>query len=592
MTTKKSDTEGKDFSSEKDPAGRWWAFWVSAAVMAATFIPIIVLISYQGKDPFYGWYTWAVIDPQDIFCYFGWMRQGANGSLLAQSLHTTIPQAGYFPNLFFHFLGFIAGLLHLPFGPAFHLARVFFGILYLMAFWRFLELIIDDRRCRKVCFLVLVTSAGLGWLTKLIWADGLKSVDYWQPESVTFFTLYLSPHFAASLLLMMGAIIFLLLAERENSTKYAVYAGVCGLLLGNIHTYDVATLTFVWGTYLVVQSIIKRRWKPESWRRALIAGGMSAISTGYMYYITKTDYVMGIRSQIQTLSNEFYTYLLGYGLTLILAIAGLYLLLKSRKQPNSADSAMERRTAAVFSDDGLILMACWLVVGFIIVYLPVQFQRRMLMGHHMPVSIFAGYFIYYLLRNLKSWKWAVALASILLILSPTNLILIYRGTMKRIPNNGFRSDARYYLYRGELASLEWIRKNVPRDVVVQPLPWIKIINGGVVVIDDTLAAFIPGYTGNKVNAGQYGETPDFELQRTKWIRFLLPRTPESASKKFIKESGVRYIIFSQKNILDTNNEIPLISNFLFKKSPSFLRYVPEASNTDADVYEVLLEKLE
>lgn len=567
----------------KESEGRHWALIVAVITMAVTLIPLLAGAASQGK---YGQFIWISHAPQDVFVYLSWMRQAADGHFLQQNLFTTEQNVAYLPNIFFFLLGVISGVLHLPLIFTFQAARLIFGVIFLLALWHFLELIIDDLRCRQVCFLTLITSAGLGWLTQLITTYGFRSVDIWMPESVTFFSLYFSPLFSVSLLLIIGVYIFLLQAERKNSNLYAVYAGLCGLLIGNIHTYDIITLTCIWGVYLITRCIKERKFKWDSWRRALIAGGLSAISTGYLFYQMKTDYVFSKRAFMGTLSYGIETYLLGYGLTFVLALAGLYLLLKPAR--NSKDRKAEKQQVPEVKPDGLLFLAVWIIVGLAVVYIPVRFQRRLLMGEHIPIAIFAGIFIYHSLRKLNGWKWGGSLLALMLILSLSNWAVLFKDAGKlQMNRRDIDGLTRYYLYKGEIESMNWLRKNAPKNSKVQPLPWLEADKKGVVsVVDDTLANFLPAYTGHSVNMGHWGETPDYGLKKVNWLKFVFPNTPEDKRQLLLKESGVQYIIFSQKNI-KRQDEVPLLSAYLFKRPPAYLRHIPEASNQDADVYEVI-----
>src|SRR5205814_781800 len=85
---------------------------------------------------------------------------------------------------------------------------------------------------------------------------------------------------------------------------------------------------------------------------------------------------------------------------------------------------------------------------------------------------------------------------------------------------------------------------------IQPLPWIRAQDGRVGFYDTTLAALAPGITGRAVNAGHWGETPDFPRAMGAWRSFQLPRTSDSERRGLLERSRVRYILFSQKHELD------------------------------------------
>ena len=92
---------------------------------------------------------------------------------------------------------------------------------------------------------------------------------------------------------------------------------------------------------------------------------------------------------------------------------------------------------------------------------------------------------------------------------------------------------------------------------------------------------------NPVHAGHWGETPEFGKTMNRWARFVRPDTPDDERRKLLRESGVRYLLFTQKHD-ETHDEVvekSLLSLFR-THPPSYLRLLPEASNADADVYMV------
>src|SRR5262249_25808024 len=156
---------------------------------------------FKGADARFGWFSWLGYNLDDVCVYLSWMRQAADGHLFQRNLFTTASQSGHQINLFFLLLGNISRLTHLPVIFTFHASRIILGIGFLRAVWWLLEMWLADPRARRLAYLAVSFSAGLGWMPGL-WRDsGAQSpVDVWQPESTTFLCLYLSPLFLVSLL--------------------------------------------------------------------------------------------------------------------------------------------------------------------------------------------------------------------------------------------------------------------------------------------------------------------------------------------------------------------------------------------------------
>jgi len=539
-------------------SGRGFAFGVALAVMTVGMVPYLYGWSMVGARPGLGVFSWCTFNATDNCVYFSWLRQAAEGRFFQRSLFTTAAQSGRHLNLFFLLLGNVARITGAPLALVYQGGRIVVGIAFLRAVWWLIGLVVAGERTRRVCFLVVCLSSGLGWLPGL-WEQGFNGpVDVWQPEAVTFLSLELFPLFAVSLLLMVGALGWLLVAERTGSRRAAVNAGLCGLLLGNVHTYDVITVLAVWGAYRAVRTMRERRVDARAWSGAVLAGAIAAPSTVYMTYLAGTDAVFAHRIGMDTPSAPLAMCVLGFGLVFCLAVV----------------AAAGRRDDGWVSRDARLFLVVWAVVNVAVAYVPVPFQRKMLMGAHIPLAILAGValddFLVRLARG-STPRYAVALALSLALLFATNARFMAKtmGSMTR-----HDEPVRYYVYAGEAAALEWIRVHVTPGVPVQPLPWVT---GMLEPVDHTLACMTPGATGHPVDAGHWAESPDFARAIGAWARFVAPDASDDERRALLRRTGVRYLVFSQKH----DDAAPPFRSGV----PPYLRLVPEASNEDADVYE-------
>src|SRR5262249_16355960 len=157
-----------------------------------------------------------------------------------------------------------------------------------------------DVATRRVAFWFTAFSAGFGWLFPLQKPVEQSVVDLWQPESVTFLCLYVNGLFCAALALMVGLYLLLLGPEDQDATAgwgRVAGAGLLGLVLGNIHSYDVITVTGVWAAYVAVRGIAARRFPTRTVVDACVAGLVALPSTLYQYYLYRTDPVFHLRAE-------------------------------------------------------------------------------------------------------------------------------------------------------------------------------------------------------------------------------------------------------------------------------------------------------
>jgi hypothetical protein len=556
-------------------------------VVTVGSLPYLFDRSLEGASPLHGWYSWFAFNVTDNCVYLSWMRQYADGAWVQRNLFTTEPQSGHMVNLFYLLLGKIGGWTGLPLILVYHAARVLAGLAFLGMVWRMATLTITECRARRVAFLTVAIGSGLGWVPAL-WDRGFAGpVDTWQPEAVSFLCVYLFPLFAVSLTLMLGVLVGLLEAERSGSLRPALGAGLCGFLLGNIHTYDVVTLAVVWTVWIAVRWARARRCPIEALRAGLLVAAPTAVTTGHMLWVFRTEAVFAQRVAVPTLTPAIPWVLLGFGMLVPLAAIGLFSGRSATGSRPGAPADSERSPVAASPSPimGSLFLAVWAAANVAVAYVPVSFQRKMLMGAHIPIALLAGIGLAWLVGKARGRPRLWATAAALLALTPTNVRFMLRD------RGGLRhggETVRAFMMPGERRALDWVRDNVARGVVVQPLPWIAVGNDGRTgFVDTTLACFVPGLTGNRVHAGHWGETPQFGSTMGLWSRFLMPDTSDEWRHDLVRRTGVRYLIFSQirPETADERARVLLAASPVVTGA-SWLRPVPEASYGDAVVYEV------
>jgi hypothetical protein len=576
-------------------ADRKWALWIGLAVIALTIIPYLIGLSMANGRPF----MWLGYNLDDSCVYLSWMWQARAGSFRQLNLFTTEPQHGMALNPLFLLLGNIARFTGLPLIAVYQISRPVLGLLLLALVWRLIEQMTADRNARKLAFLFVCFSAGLGWLP--LWWDGggsFNPVDKWQPEAITFLSLYLSPLFCASMALQVAIILLLFQADRTQQLRPALLAGACGFALGLIHTYDVLSLAAVWLTYLLINTLRPLKNGPPTailWRNGLVAGAITLPAVWYIYRQLATETVFKARAAVPTMSPDIRSVLLGYGVTLLLALLAIYRMAKTNQAPETGDASSPEPGSPANAAAARLLI-CWAVANLAVSYLPTTFQRKLLQGEHFPVAILAGLGAAWLFSrfDLKSWRFWGATALLTLFLSLTNVRFVLRDIDNYAANRAQTGQQRTYLKPGEIEALNWITVHVPRNVAIQPLPYVyhtpPDANGrrGIATTDMSVACFTPGLTGHHVYCGHWGETPDYSEPNggklSELSHFATPRTTDEQRIALLKKMNVGYLIFSQKDPNDDSAD-ELAPMFRERVAlPDYLKRVH--SNDDADVYQV------
>jgi hypothetical protein len=456
---------------------------------------------------------WGFINNPDDHCvYLAWMRQAEQGRFFFTNLFTGDPQPGRTINLLFWLLGLFGRMTHLPLALVDHLARVGFGALLLVLVYHLAACFTDNLLARRAAFGFTALSAGLGWLFPA--PPIFAPVDTWQPEAITFLSLYANALFCASMAAMVGIFLCLLAAQRTGKARYAVSAGLLGFLLGNFHSYDVITIAAVWAGYLIACGLTALRLPVPELRQAMIAGLIALPSVLYQYYLLRSDPVFQARAAVPTLSPGLQYYLLGYGLLVPLALLGAGQLLRAKPR-----SRPERWLPVI-----------WAVVGLAVAFLPVSYQRKLAEGLHIPIALLAAFGTVALAERWGSRAFRpVAIVCLVLALTvPSNLSFLYQDLHLAITQNlGSTGLHMVFWRRDDLEAMSHLSEWVGPSALVQALP--------------ATSCLIPALSGQRVWEGHWGETPDF---RAKWgpiWTFFRSDTPSDWRRLFLAQAHITHI---------------------------------------------------
>jgi hypothetical protein len=184
-----------DHMPEKD--WRWALVW-AGVILAVSCLPY--LIGWAATPSGYQ-FGGILVNPFDGNSYLAKMRQGWAGTWQSHLTYTPDPHDGAsIIYLFYLGSGHLARLMGLPLVIIYHVARVLAGLALLMAVYAFLLRLTGDRFERRLGYLLVATSAGLGWLGLAV---GAFPIDLWVPEALAFFSLLTNPHFPLAMALML-----------------------------------------------------------------------------------------------------------------------------------------------------------------------------------------------------------------------------------------------------------------------------------------------------------------------------------------------------------------------------------------------------
>ncbi len=487
-----------------------WAAAFAVAVMALTAAPYLAGVATQTPEWRFGG---LLIGVEDGNAYLARMAQGARGAWLVTPVYTSEPQPGALLYTFYVLLGKLSGPDHTARLFVYHLARLFGGVLALLASYRFLAEFLPFARQRRLGLALVGLGGGLGWLLMLAGQGRLFAslpLDFISPEAYTFLSLYTLPHLAVSrALLLLGILAYL--------RGRGIWAGLAWLGVALIQPIHVLA---IWAVMAVDLSLphpspipagegvnpLSSLLPSRSWRSALAAIALPAPVVVYTLAVFTLNPVLRSWSMQSDLPSPHPVhYLLGYGLWLVPGFFGWRVL---RRRP-----VLAHWTAA------------WLVTVPVLLCLPWPIQRRLAEGVQLPLVILAVLGLTVVLR--RRWLTRAVLAASTL----TSLLLVLGGLVA-----ASRPAPPIFHAADQVAVFRWIAAHVGATSSERQAESAQSGLGAYAT-----GNLIPVYTPLPAYLGLSTETASFREKQDRVDRFFRLETSDAQRRGWLAEGGVRYV---------------------------------------------------
>lgn len=532
----------------------WVLVW-ALFVMLLTCVPYVYGTRLAHGRTFSG-FIWGV-DEGNV--YLTWMRQAGDGDWRFRNQYSTAPERPLFVNLFLQLGGRLSGLLHLRPIILFHVLRVLGGVLLLLCFYRLTAEVTRDRVARWAALALASLGSGLGWLVVLQYPlSGLHPVDVgqaWQvqPEALTFPSLLLNGLFTTSMALMCLTFLYAIRALRYNDRKAVWWGGLCLLVLGNIHTYDVFAVWLALGLWGLTNSVACRRcpWPPAADDPsrdecpqggvrgplrlvAMIALGLPTVA--WALYATFSDPSFLAKGLTPTPAFRFVDYATAYGLIGVLAVVGTILAVRPTLWSGNSEESPTRVSG---------VPVIWAVANALVLFIPVSFQRKMIEGLHLPLCLLAGLAVSWLgsvittnLRRQGKHKHAMerivlTVCAVTVLCIPSNALFVSQ-CLQSVKTNNEQLLAvlqpPIYLDAPVAAAMQWLAANARRDDVI--------------VSSSLMGSYIPTYCPAKVWVGHWAETLHFQ-DRLAELQPVFGATDPSDLLGQLRQKRITMVFYSQ-----------------------------------------------
>jgi len=383
------------------------ALVVAVLVALITLIPYLVGYYSQGDE----WrFTGFIIGVEDGNSYIAKMLAGASGDWLFRTPYTSQYQQGVIAFLPYILLGKLTSApgQHEQLVALYQVFRIMGVLLAVFASYDFISIFINKRHLRLWALALTILGGGSGWILVLLQQKHFLSsvpLEFISPESFGFLGLLGFPHLAvARALLLWGICSYLIKAK-------GYFAGLFWLILGLFQPMAVVIAWAVIGFHslITILTLLVSKKQPMTAKmermksiikkpvQAILVSSPIVIYTGIAFL--SDSYLIGWVTQKSLPSPHIAHYIIAYGLLLPLVYPGIRAILNNNREQG-------------------LLIAGWLLMLPILIYAPVNPQRRLVEGAWPIIVVCAMAF--FLAKNKFNWKWM----GYFMLAFPSTLILI------------------------------------------------------------------------------------------------------------------------------------------------------------------------
>jgi hypothetical protein len=478
----------------------------SLAVILFASLPTIYAWSLADADRVF---TGFVYNTEDGNSYIAKMRLGARGEWLFHLPYTPEAHEGALVYTFYLLLGRLSAGLGLSFVFTYHLARVLFGLGLLLTVYVFVAHFVSDVTTRRLAWLLVAISSGLGWLLTILGAThwlGDLPLDFWVPEAYVFLVLYSLPHLALAEALLLWSILCTLRAFAGQGSRWCLCGGPAALVMAWIVPFYAGVLATALGAYLVALLIRRRRMPYREAGLAALTGVFALPPVVYNAWVFTANPAFRIwAAQNRILSPHPVHYLLGYAFLLVPAVWGAMHVIRER-------------------EEHWLLTVAWVLAVPLLLYMPFNLQRRMIAVVQVPLALLAAVGLWAWIADKQSHMRRRTLIAYMAVAGLSNLLLVLGsiGPIRQQELPIYRPDT-------EVEALAWLNAQASPDECV-------------------LASFetgnaIPALTDLGVFAGHGPETLHSAEKQDMIRRFFAAETGDVWRRSLLAEFDLDYVFW-------------------------------------------------
>lgn len=410
-------------------------FWLTVLIS-----PFVFGFLSNNKDQVFNGF---LLNPIDGNTYLAKMQQGYAGEWFYQLPYTSASNGKVLLFIFYLLLGHAAKLFHLPVLWVFHTARILSSVFMFFVIIKFVKLMpIKLAYLKFFIVFILLFGGGLGWLYLI---SGDLPVDFWVAEAFPFLSALSNPHFPLSIALILLALIFALTPVKHWWHKASF--GLIGFVLANISPFSVVIILII----LLSQVIIHREeGAKEEIIDFAIAAAFSLPVVLYQFLSIKNDLLLsGWNAQNITPAPTILNFLFSFSPFLI-GLVWMYFLIRIR--------GPFRLTSLETT------LAIWIFSTIILLYLPLNLQRRFMVGFYIPVAALFFLFLnrYFQIDQFTNERIKIRIVLLITLLGLPSSLFVLTGSINAIKTRNENLFLPTYLEK----PATWMSNSVEPESVV------------------------------------------------------------------------------------------------------------------------------
>lgn len=472
------------------------------SIIAIVITSIPYFLGFNQKNDFYE-FSGFIIGVGDGNSYLAKMMLGASGEWLFTTPYTAYPQMKFFAFFPYILLGKFVAVPEqtLQLIGLFHLFR-WAGIIFLiLETYRFSSLFVRDKNTALLITFLLIFGGGLGWLAIIFpgLVDHRMPLEFYSPETFGYLSVFSLPHllFARAFLYKSFRTLLSSGDKANNSKKPIIRSGFSLFMSGIFQPINLFIGMFVMGVYFLINSI-KEKATSESLKKYFLWIVPASPLFFYNFFSFLFDpYLSTWQNQNRINSPPFVDYLLAYGL------AAFILILVYKKGLNKLINHQ-------------LFMNTWILLLPVLVYFPINIQRRLAEGVWLCFCVYLGVFVI----AKKNIITKILLTSVFIL---SNLLFTL-GSIQTIQY----VDAPIYSPKSIIEVGNYLQNKVRiGDVVIAPFDESNLL---------------PAYAPVKVITGHGPESKNLDEITEKLDLFYQGDLSQLQTHNFFKPFNIKYIV--------------------------------------------------